>query len=138
MPNQPTAPPRPNHYAEMARNHMARYLPARFARIEDPEAHFAALGATVASAVEELTRTLAEDSSDPPSTTEGPGFVERMGRMNSARLRAEEAVLAELVYLTPEPGTDTATTDETGAYIGPDPGMTPTWEPLYPREEPED
>lgn len=117
---------------------MARFLPTRFAQLEDPEAYFATLGETVANEVEELTRTLAETCSDIPSTTEGPGFTERLGRMNGARLRAEEAVLAELVYLTPEPGTDTTATDETGAYLGPDPGMTATWNPLYPREEPED
>jgi hypothetical protein len=43
--------------------------------------------------------------------------------MNMAHLMAEEAVLAEMVYLPPEPGLeseeDEPMTDETGAFIDP-------------------
>lgn len=34
----------------------------------------------------------------------GEGYLEKVGRLNAAKRQAEELVLAELVYLPPEPG----------------------------------
>jgi hypothetical protein len=52
------------------------------------------------------------------------------GVRNMARLGIEEMVLAEMVFLTPEPDPSEPEIDESGAWIGPTPGMgewTPTW-----------
>jgi hypothetical protein len=56
------------------------------------------LGEEVATRIAELTDELAGD--DPPGET----FLEKAGRLNMARLRAEEMVLPEMVLLPPEPG----------------------------------
>lgn len=124
----------PNRYGRMAEEHMRRYLPSRYAAIGDPTSHFTDLGELVAQAVEETTRALLE--AEGPST--GQNFEERRGLANMARLRAEEAVLAEMVLLTPEADPDDAPRDETGAFTGADPAMGP-WTPLLPSsEDPED
>ena len=135
MPTEPTSPPRPNRYGRMAQEHMARYLPTRYAQIPDPAAYFGNLGQQVAHSVEALAQTLAIDWTASSSREEG--YLDRRGSMNMARLRAEELVLAEMVFLAPESDPDDPPRDETGAFIGPDPAMGP-WTPLYPPEEPED
>lgn len=135
MPTEEMSPPRPNRYGRMAQEHMARYLPTRYAQIPQPAAYFAELGEQVAHAVEELARTLVDNST--PSSTQEESYPERRGSMNMAGLRAEELVLAEMVFLAPETDPADAPRDETGAFIGPDPAMGP-WTPLFPREEPED
>ncbi|MFP5376360.1 MAG: hypothetical protein ACLGIO_06205 [Acidimicrobiia bacterium] len=135
MPTEEMSPTRPNRYGRMAQEHMARYLPTRYAQIPQPAAYFAELGEQVAQAVEELARTLAATLT-PPSRQEH-SYPDRRGAMNMARLRAEELVLAEMVFLAPENDPADAPRDETGAFIGPDPAMGP-WTPLYPPEEPED
>lgn len=124
----------PNRYGRMAEEHMRRYLPSRYAAIEDPTSHFTDLGEQVAQAVQETTRTLLE--AEGPST--GQSYEERRGLANMARLRAEETVLAQMVLLTPEADPDDAPRDETGAFTGADPAMGP-WTPLLPSsEDPED
>lgn len=119
------APPRPNPYGLLAWEHMARYLPDRFAQIPDPAAYFTDLGDQAADEIETHTPTLA--GSPPP----GQDYFATVGRMRMARLMAEEKVLAELVYLTPTADPDDAPTDSTGAYLGHDPGMSPKWAPLW-------
>lgn len=135
MKTEPTAPPRPNRYGRMAREHMARYLPSQYGQIRDPAAYFSDLGEQVAHRVEELAMTLA--TNETPSSRQEESYLDHRGSMNMARLRAEELVLAEMVLLPPETDPDDAPRDETGAFIGPDPAMGP-WAPLYPPEEPED
>ncbi len=61
----------------------------------------------------------------------GEDFAAGLRRMRMARLMAEEKVLAEMVYLTPTADPDDAPRDETGAYLGHDPAMSPTWVPLW-------
>jgi hypothetical protein len=137
MLTEPIAEPRSNRYGRMAEDHMRRYLPDRYEAIEDPTSHFTALGEQVAQEVEEATRALieAEERLDPTSPTD---YEARRGRANMALLRAEETVLAELVWLTPEADPDDAPRDETGAFTGADPAMGP-WIPLLPSsEDPED
>ena len=48
-----------------------------------------------------------------------------------ARLWIEEMVLGEMVFLTPEADPDEPEIDESGAWIGPTPGMG-EWVPLGP------
>jgi hypothetical protein len=87
-----------NQYAAMAERHWRRWLPSRVAAMPDPASFFSELGDEVAERIEDLTADLAGD--DPPGET----FMEKVGRLNMARLRAEEVVLPETVLLPPEPG----------------------------------
>ena len=86
-----------NHYGEMARSHWARWLPARYSQIQDPDSYFAALGLEVARRVGDLMLDLA--GQDPP----GEDYLAKVARLNAARRQAEEIVLAEEVLLDPEP-----------------------------------
>ncbi len=87
-----------NQYATMAERHWRRWLPSRVAALKDPASFYSDLGQDVAERIEDLTADLAGD--DPPGET----YMEKVGRLNMARLRAEEMVLAETVLLPPEPG----------------------------------
>ena len=87
-----------NQYAVMAERHWRRWLPSRVAEMPDPDSFFSDLGQEVAERIEDLTDELAGD--DPPGET----YLDKVGRLNMARLRAEELVLAETVLLPPEPG----------------------------------
>ncbi len=89
-----------NQYGAMAQRHWSRWLPGRVAAMDDPNSFFSTLGDEVATEIEALTVDLAGD--DPP----GEDYLTKLGRLNMARLQAEERVLAERVLLTPEPGTD--------------------------------
>ena len=53
-----------NQYGEMARRHWARWLPERFAAIENPEAFFTGLGDEAEQRITALAWDLAGD--DPP------------------------------------------------------------------------
>jgi hypothetical protein len=87
-----------NRYGAMAERHWRRWLPSRVAAMTDPEGFFSRLGREVEAQIEELAAELAGD--DPP----GEGYLEKLGRLNMARLRAEEVVLRERVLLPPESG----------------------------------
>lgn len=89
-----------NHYGAMARRHWARWLPERYAAISDPDSFFLNLGEEAASQIADLAADLA--GSDPP----GEGYLEKVGRLNMARLQAEEIVLPELILLSPEPAAE--------------------------------
>jgi hypothetical protein len=89
-----------NRYGAMARRHWTRWLPGRVEAMDDPNSFFSTLGDEVATEIEAVTVGLAGD--DPP----GEDYLTKVGRLNMARLQAEERVLAERVLLTPEPGTD--------------------------------
>jgi hypothetical protein len=80
----------------MARQHWERWLPEQYAAIEDPDAFFAALGEEAARQVGDLAAQLA--GGDQP----GEGYLERAGRLASARARAEEIVLPQRVLPPPE------------------------------------
>lgn len=86
-----------NRYAEMAQAHWSRWLPDRYAALEDPREFFSTLGEQAAARIEELTDQLA--GPDSPGET----YMGKVGRINNARTRAEEIVLTELILLRPEP-----------------------------------
>jgi hypothetical protein len=86
-----------NQYGAQAKRHWARWLPNRYSQIPDPEAFFTDLGEQVWARVDELSRALAGE--DPPGET----YMEKLGRLNMARLNAEEAAMKELALLEPEP-----------------------------------
>ncbi len=87
-----------NRYGLMAKAHWARWLPARYAAIEDPGSFFSALGNQAGQRIDQLAAELAGD--DQP----GEGYLGKAGRLGRARRQAEEVVLAELILLPPEPG----------------------------------
>src|SRR5262249_3490015 len=87
-----------NRYGLMARQHWARWLPSRYAAIENQEAFFTDLGRQVAERIDVLALRLAGD--DQP----GEGYLGKAGRLGQARHQAEEIILAEMVLLSPEPG----------------------------------
>jgi hypothetical protein len=85
-----------NHYATMARRHWERWLPERYSSIQEPVSFFSALGEETARQIADLTLDLAGD--DPP----GEGYLVKVGRLNMARLQAEEIILPERILLPPE------------------------------------
>lgn len=109
----------PNGYGQMAMGHMAEYLPARFAAIPYPERHFAAVGQEVLREINEMMAAW-ERAQVPPIDD---------GRRNMTRRSFEEMVLHEMVLLTPEANPDEPEIDESGAWVGPTPGMG-EWIPL--------
>ena len=86
-----------NHYGVTAKRHWERWLPARYAAIQDPDSFFSTLGEEVAYRIADLTLDLTGD--DPPEED----YLVKVGRLNMARLQAEEIVLREQVLLPPEP-----------------------------------
>jgi len=86
-----------NRYGLMARQHWHRWLPARYATIEDPDSFFSDLGSQVSDQIDQLALQLAGD--DQP----GEGYLAKAGRLGQARRQAEEIVLTDLVLLHPEP-----------------------------------
>src|ERR1022692_5348285 len=96
-----------NQYGAMAERHWRRWLPERYQAIQDPDSFFSILGEETAIQIADLAVVLAGD--DPP----GEGYLEKVGRLNMARLQAEERVLAERGLLEPEPGAEDDP-DETG------------------------
>ena len=89
-----------NQYGEMARRHWARWLPGRYAAVEDPNSFFSDLGNQAEARIDILADDLAGD--DQP----GEGYLGKAGRLGAARHQAEQMVLTELILLPPEPGTD--------------------------------
>jgi hypothetical protein len=88
-----------NQYGEMARRHWARWLPGRFAAIEDPQTFFTGLGDQAEQKITALAWDLAGD--DPVAE----GYLDKAGRLGEARHRAEQIVLTEMILLPPEPQT---------------------------------
>src|ERR1022692_3471231 len=98
--SRPPKEPSMNRYGLMAQRHWARWLPARYAQIEDPDSFFSDLGRLTAERIDSLALDLAGD--DQP----GEGYLGKAGRLGQARHQAEEIVLADLILLEPEPGAD--------------------------------
>jgi hypothetical protein len=92
-----------NRYGLTAQRHWERWLPARYAAIQDPDSFFSTLGEEVANRIADLALDLAGD--DPPAED----YLVKVGRLNMARLQAEEMILREQVLLPPEPGADPET-----------------------------
>lgn len=108
-----------NRYGLLALEQWSRYMPTRFAELEDPEGFFAAMGETieqqVVGLVEELERQL----------TPTEDYLRRVGELNAVRRQAEESVLQELVYsqIVAEPSSDLETRLEEALSVLPTPEM---------------
>ena len=86
-----------NEYGRMALDHWRRWRPLEFSTIEDPQGHFSILGQQAQLQIGELADQLA--GPDPA----GEGYLEKVGRLNNAKTRAQEVVLRELILVDPEP-----------------------------------
>jgi hypothetical protein len=89
------------HYQVLARRHWTRYAPKRVAALENPEEFFRVLG----EQVHEQVTTLAARLAGPDLPDEDT--LAKTGRLQAARLQAEEAVLTDLVWIV-EPETSAA------------------------------
>jgi hypothetical protein len=78
-------------YGTMARRHWQQHLPSQHQQIEDPEVFFTTLGEQIQTAVEQRTDLIAGE--DPPGET----FLDKLGRLNEAKLSAEGEVLREML-----------------------------------------
>jgi hypothetical protein len=90
-----------NKYAHMAIRHWQQTDPDRYNAIpaSERETFFTELGERAESEIQQLQDQLA--GRDPGNET----YLEKVGRLNMARLQAEEQVLGELVLIpTPETG----------------------------------
>ncbi|MDE9363982.1 hypothetical protein PZ938_00035 [Luteipulveratus sp. YIM 133132] len=92
-----------NSYGHRAMEHWKRWLPSRYALIPDPRAFFEDLGEQASAQMVAVSEQLEEQYA---SDLAGLGYLEKVGRLNAIRKQAEEVVLAEMVLLEPEPGTD--------------------------------
>lgn len=93
-----------NQYGQKAQAHWQRCLPSQFAQIEDPEAFFEEMGSDLASQIHDL----ADEIAGPDPRNEG--YMDKLGRLNRARLEAEHTVMAEAL---PEPEADRRSDDAT-------------------------
>ena len=86
-----------NKYGRMAIRHWEKTDPDRFQQIpaSDRETFFAELGERAEMEIQQLQDQLA--GPDPA----GESYLEKVGRLNMARLQAEERVLAELILIPP-------------------------------------
>jgi hypothetical protein len=88
-----------NRYGAMARSHWARWLPQRYATINELDSFFSTLGQEAARQIDELAAELAGDGQP------GENYLARAGRLNAARSQAEEIILPRQILPPPEPGT---------------------------------
>jgi hypothetical protein len=85
-----------NRYGAMAMSHWQEWLPARCRTLANPDEYFDQLGREVEAEIETLYRAML--TSEPSALAED----RRDGWRSMARLNAENQILTELVYLTPE------------------------------------
>lgn len=88
-----------NKYGKLAKGHWEQTDPARYHAIADPTTFFSELGEQAETQIQDLAMRLSGD--DPP----GEEYLQKVGRLNMARLQAEEVVLRELVWIS-EPQTE--------------------------------
>lgn len=82
-----------NRFGKLAQDQWKELAPAAYAMIDDPSRHFSTLGEQAEAAWIELSDELA--GPDVPGET----YLEKIGRLNNARKRAEEVIQAD--WLTP-------------------------------------
>lgn len=85
-----------NRYGILAREHWTTYAPSRVNQLENPDEFFTALGEQVAERISTLSREIEAQS---PAE---PDYLHQVGRLTAIRKQAEETVLTELVWLTPD------------------------------------
>ncbi len=108
-----------NKYGRIAMNHWQKTDPDRYAAIPDKEAFFAELGERAESEIQQLQDSLAgPDRAD-------ESYLEKVGRLNMARLAAEEQVLRETLLIS-EPSSSEEDQEgrvrDGGVHAGSEPG----------------
>lgn len=118
-PRVPSAPMSDlGRYGEIAARHMARWQPSTFAAIpaEEREAYFRRVDDEVGQTIRDREHCLT-----PPPSLQQTDHLAYVGQLQMTHHLVEAEVLAELVYLPPEPGleseADEPETDQDGAYI---------------------
>lgn len=82
--------PTMDKYGKDIRDYWVRWAPTRLATLENPDAYFEELGATVGAQIEQLSIQLA--GPDPKDE----GYLEKVARLTAARRQAEEIVMNEV------------------------------------------
>ena len=85
-----------NQYGTKALNHWRKHLPGHLAQIDDQEAFFTHLGETAAEQIDRIAGSLTQAA--PP----GEGYLEEVGRLETARKMAEMQVTREMLLVDPE------------------------------------
>jgi hypothetical protein len=121
-----------NRYGAQAQRHWQTYLPNRYAALiaagTDLNSFFSTLGDQATQQIEDLARQLA--GPDPA----GEGYLDKLGRLNEARMAAEEQVLPELILIDPETSEISSASTQSPAA---EPGTEPEdWIPMV--EDPTD
>ncbi|EMY32804.1 hypothetical protein D477_018219 [Arthrobacter crystallopoietes BAB-32] len=80
-----------NRYGAQAQKMWQEAAPTRYRQLEDPEEFFSTLGRQAEQMVGELIPQIA--GPDPA----GEGYLVKVGRLNAAKLQAEEIVRADLL-----------------------------------------
>ena len=93
-----------NRYGRQAERYWRTQLPRQYQQIPDPQTFFDQLGQTIATQVEDL----AEQIAGPDRT--GETYLDKLGRLNLARLEAETEILRETLP-QPEAPPDPQTAD---------------------------
>lgn len=89
-----------NEYGRQALEYWQTYRPAAYAALEDPVVFFTNLGEQIEQQVHDASTKLAgPDRAD-------EGYLEKVARLRTARITAEELVLQDLLFLPPAPTTD--------------------------------
>lgn len=103
-----------NHYGRLAERYWTDWLPSRVEQMDNPAQFFTEMGQQVQTEVDTIytATTKAIPADVPPEKVEG--------WKNMARTMAEEKVLAELVYLEPDPSED-------GDWLPEEPGWRDLW-----------
>ena len=100
-----------NKYGWIAKKHWTEFRPIALAELPDSEEFFLTLGEQMEARIVDLTIQM--EGSDSP----GEGYLEKVGRLNAAKMQAEEIVLADQVYSTVENEEEDGTDPETFAWI---------------------
>ena len=101
----------PTKYSQIAQDHWRTSQPERYRALQDPQTFFGQLGEEIETQVQELAQRLA--GPDEP----GEEYLQKVGRLNMARLQAEEAILAELVWTSSEEPQEPEISEPTTAWV---------------------
>jgi hypothetical protein len=98
-----------NKYGDQAMKTIRDFDPDRFGAIPEASrtAYFQALGLEIQGMVSDLSFELAGPDKA------GEGYLEKVGRLNAAKLQAEEMAMNEMVYSTLPPDEDDEVDPET-------------------------
>jgi hypothetical protein len=82
-----------NKHGRLAISHRQETHPDRYQQIPDPDTFSQELGERAQSEIQQLQDAIAGPDA------QGESYLEKVGRLNMARLQAEEQILAEIVLI---------------------------------------